>query len=433
MRTLSSVNRVIILACIIALFTSADGCHGNEMNVGYYYIDVPGYETGDYYKMLQSSNQEEQYNALACLSFEYRDQEVLKYDSLKGTGAYDTALLIYKKAMELTKSSNSWVSSAAFRLLGSIELNDKDSGYYQYLLNNRNPSLNVQLEQFVQIVNNSEWGWNPGLLQSKIEFYRESPSWLLQKAARQLLLTGDSASMLNVMNEYRTTKDEIDKRLLLQALLLHMNTAVFDFLTNEWKTTEDERIKAMILERLPAASNQQQAINWYAQHTQQLFAQMPAFITGGFAGSADSPVFSKLIVLALEKGWKPSSLLIKSDETRFNGVPKLYHYLLESKYNRTIHPDSIAEKQPANSKRVELALLKSPEWKEQWQQFEQQHKTHLLPSSLIAAHRQLTEQYIRQTKTLMQHYGIDSVYYKELVRTVTDQSKWMYKEPVRDH
>ncbi len=228
--------------------------------------------------------------------------------------------------MELTKSSDSWVSSAAFHLLGSMELNDKDSGYYQYLLNNRNPSLNVQLEQFVQIVNNSEWGWNPGLLKSKIELYRESPSWLLQKAARQLLLTGDSASMQNVMNEYRTTKDEIDKRLLLQALLLHLNTAVFDFLANEWKTTEDERIKAMILERLPAASNQQQAINWYAQHTQQLFAQMPAFITGGFAGSADSPVFSKLIVLALEKGWKPSSLLIKSDETRINGVPKLYHY-----------------------------------------------------------------------------------------------------------
>lgn len=433
MRTFSSVNRVILLACIIAFFTSADGCHGNEMNVGYYYIEVPGYETGDYYKMLQSSNREEQYNALACLSFEYRDQKVLKYDSLKGTGPYDTALLIYKKAMELTKSADSWVSSAAFRLLGSMELDGKDSGYYQYLLSNRNPSLNVQLEQFIQIINNSEWEFNPLLLESKMDFYRKHPSWLLQKAARQLLITGDSATMLHVMNEYRTAKDEIDKRLLLQALLLHMNPTVFDFLANEWQTTKDERIKAMIQQSLPTASNQQQVINWYAQHTQELFKQMPAFITDGFAGAADSPVFSKLIVLALEKGWKPSSLLVKSDEPRFNGTPKLYYYLLESKYNRNIHPDSIAEQQPANSKRVEQALLRNHEWNKEWQIFEEQHKTHLLPAALITAHRQLTELYVKQTRMLMQQYGIDSVYYKELIRAVTEQSKWMYKEPVRGH
>lgn len=166
---------------IIALFTSADGCNGNEMNVGYYYIEVPGYENGDYYKMLQSSNREKQYNALACLSFEYRDQKVLKYDSLKGTGPYDTALLIYRKAMELTKSADSWVSSAAFRLLGSMELDDKDSGYYQCLLSNRNPSLNVQLEQFVQIVNNSEWEWNPLQLHAKMDFYRNHPSCYFKK------------------------------------------------------------------------------------------------------------------------------------------------------------------------------------------------------------------------------------------------------------
>jgi hypothetical protein len=414
-----------LAVCMFIMILLSAGCGDDEVNVGYYYIDIPGYEVSDYEQMLNSNNPEEQYNSLAYLSFNFEDLSVLKYDSLKGTGQYDTALRIYNKALELTSSPNSWVSSAAFHLLDGFDYEEGLASYRKQLLQNRNPSINVQMEIFAQTRGDSTSDF--ALLKEKILFLKKQPSWLLNKSAYALMINGDSLMMNEVMKEYTTSTNPVDKLLLLQALNMNMNEAVFYFLTRVWDTTKDERIRNKIINYFPYARRKQPVLNWYAGHIDVLKKQMNYFVGSSFADSESESFLSDLIVLALEKGWSPNEIKVDYEKNRFYNTPKLYYYLYSNKYD-DVHPDSILLKQSTNNKRVEKALLQHPVWSKEWVAYEQKYRTYPLPPTLIMAHRQLTETYVKQTRILMQQYGIDTSHYLELLKSVTNVSDRFYKE-----
>lgn len=428
MKTVLLYVKITTVTIILMILLSA-GCDGDKANVGYYYIDIPGYEVADYEQMLNSNNPEEQYNALAYLSFNFEDTKVLKYDSMKGTGRYDTALRIYNKAVSLTLSSNSWVSSAAFHLLDQYEYNQGQKDYRKKLLANRNPSTNVQMEIFVQIRKDSITDY--ASLKEKIRFLKEKPSWLLKKSAYVLMKQGDSLMMNDVMNEYSTNTNPVDKLLLLDALTTNINEAVFNFLTHVWDTTKDERVKNIITHYFPYAHSSQQVLDWYGKHVEVLKKQMNYFIVNDFAKATASPILSQLIVLGIEKGWAPKDLLTSSEEEENNNTPKLYFYLLYNKYEPSLHPDSIRLKQSANSKRVEEALLNHPVWNKEWLAYELKYKPRPIPSELIAAHKKVTETYIKETLLLMEKYGIDSINYIELIKTINNNASSFYKERLK--
>jgi hypothetical protein len=429
MKTLLFNLKIAAVLISLNILLSA-GCDGDKINVGYYYVDVPGYEVADYKQMLSSKNPEEQYNALAYLSFNLEDTKVLKYDSMKGTGRYDTALLIYNKALALTSSPNSWVSSAAFHLLGQFEYEEAQDAYRKQMLQNQNPSLNVQMELFIQLQEDSIADYN--LLKEKIKFLKQQPSWLLKKSAFVLMKRGDSLMMNDVMNEYTAATNPVDKLLLLDALTMNMNDAVFQFLTKVWDTAKDDRVKTKITHHIPYARHPQTAFNWYAQHIDVLKKQMNDFVENGFANATAQPLLSKLIVLGLEKGWDPKDLLMVIDDNRFNNTPKLYFFLLQNKYKTDVHPDSIVLKQSMNSKRVEAALLQHPAYSKEWLAYETKHQPRALPPQLITAHRQLTEVYINQTRMLMQQYGIDTMYYSYLLESLNNNAGTFYKKRLNE-
>jgi hypothetical protein len=415
----SFIKGFIVL--VITMTLMSGGCGGDKkVNVGYYYIEIPAWEIADYQQMLSSKNPEEQYNALAYLSFRYDDADVLKYDSMKGTGRYDTALMIYNKAVELTASENSWVSSAAFHLLGVFEYEKAFAVYRTQLLKNRNSSLNVQMEIYEQLKGDSITDYS--LLKVKINFLSQQPSWLLKKSAYHLMKRGDSLIMNDVMKKYNAAANDVDKFLLLEALTHNINDAVFVFLVRVWDTAKDERLKTMITQNLPSATNKQKIVEWYGQHPEQLKKQMTDFVANTNA------VYSQMILLAIQKGWNPHDVLFGSEDSRFNNLPALYCILLMDKYDNDIHPDSILIKQSNNSKLVEMALLQHPVWRNEWLTFERKYKPLLLSPELIAAHRKLTETYLHQTRLLMLQHGIDTLYYAELLKSIIDNTDLFYKK-----
>jgi hypothetical protein len=183
----------------------------------------------------------------------------------------------------------------------------------------------------------------------------------------------------------------------------------------------------MITNFLPFARNSNQVFNWYTKHPDILKIQMVHFISNEFAKTNTPPLYSQLIVLALENGWNPNEIKLDFEKNRFNNTPELYYYLYSNKYE-DVHPDSILLKQSTNSKRVENALLQHPVWSKEWLAYEQKYKTRPLPPTLITAHRQLTETYVQQTRLLMKQYGIDTSHYVELLRSITINANSFYKE-----
>jgi hypothetical protein len=199
-----------------------------------------------------------------------------------------------------------------------------------------------------------------------------------------------------------------------------------------WDTAKDERIKNNITRYMPYAHHPNTVLNWYAQHVDVLKKQMNDFVENGFANATAQPLLSKLIVLGLEKGWAPKDLLMESDETRLNNMPKLYFFLLQNKYKTDVHPDSIVLKQSMNSKLVETALLQHPVYSKEWLAYEVNNKPLALPPQLITAHRQLTEAYINQTRMLMRQYGIDTMYYSYLLESLNNNAGTFYKKRLHE-
>ena len=77
-----------------------------DENAGYHYIVIPSYSDSDYIAMLDSRNEEMQYNAICYLNENTRtNNDIINTDSLKGTKAYDSTLGIYKKIYPLMNSN----------------------------------------------------------------------------------------------------------------------------------------------------------------------------------------------------------------------------------------------------------------------------------------------------------------------------------------
>jgi hypothetical protein len=124
-KTLFKTAGIIFWIMAVLPFMSP-GCRDDKMNVGYYSIGIPGYEEADYLNMLNSGNEEMQYNAICELTMNKDYDKVLMTDSLKGTAKYDSALMVYKKIVPFMQSQNNWVSSAAIRFISSFEYNRQE-------------------------------------------------------------------------------------------------------------------------------------------------------------------------------------------------------------------------------------------------------------------------------------------------------------------
>jgi len=234
----------IVFWTIATIPLMSPACRDEDMNVGYYSVDIPGYEEADYLNMLSSSNEEMQYNAICELTMSSDYDKVLMTDSLKGTAKYDSALMVYKKIVPFMQSQNSWVSSAAIRFISTFEYNRQE--FLDFVLKNNNPYLNVQLEIIMDIIDDTTK--NQGFLSQKISFLQQQPSWLLQNGSYLLMGVKDSISTVQLIHAYSDSNEEYKKLLILEVLKQHMTDTVFLFLANEWATTKNERIKKIIFQ-----------------------------------------------------------------------------------------------------------------------------------------------------------------------------------------
>ncbi|CAN5349964.1 hypothetical protein BH11BAC5_BH11BAC5_43680 [soil metagenome] len=409
------LNIVISFACITAILSlMSAGCDDRENNVGYHYVVIPGFEEADYISMLNSSNEEIQYNAL-CYFTEHSDYDpYLMTDSLKGTGHYDTALMLYQKIYPMMNAKNTWVSSAAVLFISKFQYNRP--AFINYALNNTNPSLNVQLEIISDLLYDS--AKDRRLLQQKVSFLQKHPSWLLQNGCYQLMSEYDLITPEPLMQQYKESRDEYKKLLLLDVLCSHMTDDVFLFVTNEWASTKNERIKKIISSNIIRGYNHQQVVGWYAAHRPVLEQDMEKIIEM-VSEKKYSDICSEVIALALSKGWKPASVIQKKgeNENEYDGEPRLFISLLLNKYHQP-YPDSISQEYSDAFKRIENTLLENPLLKNEWQAFEKRSFKYSLPAELINEQKKLTTAYLQQTKLLLQQYKIDTIVNKNFMNGI---------------
>jgi len=416
------INAITVAVCVIAilpLFSS--GCSDEqEMNVGYHHINIPKFTEADYLQMLNSTDNEIQYNAICNLGKNYN--KVLTTDSLKGTPEYDSALIVYQKIFPLMDSKNTWVSSAAIAFIKNFAYNR--SSFVQYVLKNNNPSLNVQMEMIMDIAMDTTKDGQ--LLTEKINFLRKQPSWLLQNGRYLLINKSDQLSMNIFMMEYDSTNEEYKKLLILGVLTEHINDSVFSFLTKEYEATRYDRIKKMIVSNLPEADNPELVLQWFGRNYNLLEENMVEMMANL---DSKNEIYSKLIVQAIEKGWNPSLITHEKDGTEYAGEPLLYLYLFLNKYEN-IESDSLKYRQNATGKRIEDFLLKDQQLKKGWLAFEKRMLKYPLPQDLINQHRLLTETYLKQSQLLMQKFQIDTAIYTEFIKGINLQAKELYEERV---
>ncbi|MDB5276701.1 MAG: hypothetical protein JWR61_1656 [Ferruginibacter sp.] len=396
------LNIVISFACLTAILSlMSAGCDNEESNTGYHYVNIPGFEEADYIPMLNSSNEEIQYNAVCYFAGHNYYDHYLMTDSLRKTGSYDTALLLYQKIYPMMNSKNSWVSSAAVLFISKFQYNRP--AFVNFALTNTNPSKNVQLEIIAGLLEDS--AKDSRLLQQKVSFLKQQPSWLLQNGVYQLIGEYDSVSSEPLIREYKEMKDDYKKILVLDVLCNHMTDKVFSFVANEWASTKNERIKKMISSNIVFGHNHRQVLNWYAAHWPVLEQNMEEMIEMASENKTRN-ISSELIVMALSRGWKPSSVLqIKGvNENEYDGQPRLFITLkLHQPYR-----DSSSDKYSPALISIENALLQNPSLKNEWQAFEKRFTKYPLPSELISQQKKLTATYLQQTAMLLQQYKIDT-------------------------
>jgi hypothetical protein len=412
----------IVIITVTLPFLSAGGCSDKEeKNVGYHSIYIPEFTEDDYIQMLDSTNKEIQYNAILNLYKDY--DKILTSDSLKGTPQYDSALAVYQKIFSLMDSKHTWVSSAAVSFIGSFEYNR--AVFVEYALKNNNPSLNVQLQIIMDIA--LDTNKNQQLLSKKINFLSKQSSWLLQNSRYQLVGENDRISMDIFMQEYKSANEEYKKLLILDMLTAHMNDSVFSFLTNEYEVTKYDRIKKLIITHLPEADNPELVIQWYNKHFNVLENNMERMISNL---NSKNEIYSKLILLALTKGWKPSLILHKGDIKEYAGEPYLYISLFLIKYEEAEN-NSLKLRQNSAGKRIEDFLLKDPELKNGWLSFEKRMLRYPLPQDLITHHQILTEKYLEQTRLLLQKFQIDTALFSDFFKEINYQAKELNEKKIR--
>ena len=409
-----NLSVAIVMVIGILPLMSGDCGDNKERNVGYYYVKIPGFSDSDYISMLDSSNEEMQYNAI-CYLYENGNSSrpPIDIDSLKGTRAYDSTLRIYNKIYPLMNSKNSWVSSAAIRYCKVFAYNRKS--FVADVLNNSDPSLNTQLE----IINGLSYDSikSDELQMKKFQFLIHQPSWLLQNSAYMMVKDMGSPPSGDLMNDYVRSPGNYKRYLIIDALGQNISDTVFSFLAREYSIIKDERTRDMIFHRLLQAKNENLAFNWYKEHYTHVEKNMEQFINHGFYSGND--LCSRIVILALEKGWKPSSLLVKEDEGEAAGKPLLYAHLYENKTGED-QADSNRIKNQPRVKNIEDALNSKPDLKAEWLAFQAWEMEEPLPADLIRKHVALTEEYLRQTSLLFQQYRTDTIhasYYMQQVRS----------------
>ncbi len=420
----SVITAVIFTTIILPLM--APGCGGErEINVGYFRVDIPHFNEADYLPMLNNKDEEIQYNSI-CYFIDNNDyDQYLTVDSLKATSKHDTALMIYRKIYSLMDAKNTWVSSAAILFLSDFEYNRKS--YLQNLLKNNIPSLNIQL-QIIMILSDDSSAMHDPLLSKKINFLQQQPSWLLQNGAYLLLKEKDSIDADLLMNNY-TNAAMYQKLFILDILTNHITDTVFSFLTREWANNKDSRIKEIILAALPKAKNPERVLDWYNEHGKLLEENIKGFIDR-FGQRDSNEIFSKLIVLAIRKGWNPSSLKIKSTDSSSIPEPTLFYYLFEDKYDPSIS-DGSKVRQTAKGKRIEETFLQYPSFKKEWQDFERRKFRYPLPEQLIMEHQRLTETYLQNTRLLLERYTADTTLYNNFKHQIDYWTADMQKTKVK--
>lgn len=404
---------VVLVTVVLPLMSP--GCGGKEeYNAGYYYVKIPGFSDSDYIAMLDSGNAEMQYNAICYLHDNANSSTApIDVDSLKGTRQYDSTLGIYNKVYALMNSENSWVSSAAIRYCNSFAYNRR--AFVDQVLMNNDSSLNTQL----QIVNSlaSDTLDNEVLYRKKFNFLQRQPSWLMQNSAYLLLNNMVNPPADELMGEYARNSRNYKRYLIIDALSWHITDTVFSFLSREYSFTKDERTREIIFQVMVRAKNENLSFQWYKDHFAIVEKNMDKFVYPVFV--ADNEIYCRIVLLAIEKGWKPSSFLVPEDEGESSGKPALYVHLYSNKIAEN-REDSIVIKSLARVKKIEDAILGRPDLKNEWLAYQSWAEKRPLPAELVKKHAAMTEEYLRQTRLLFQEYKVDTVhasYYMQQVRS----------------
>jgi hypothetical protein len=419
------------LTVVVVLVTGvfplmSPGCGGKEgNNVGYYYVRIPGFSDSDYIAMLDSGNAEMQYNAICYLHDNSNSSPApIDIDSLKGTKQYDSTLRIYNKVYALMNSENSWVSSAAIRYCNGFAYNRR--AFVDQVLRNNDSSLNTQL----QIVNSlvSDTLVFDSLYRNKFDLLQRQPSWLMQNSAYLLLNNMANPPADELMGEYARNSRNYKRYLILDALSWNITDTVFSFLSREYSFTQDERTRDMIFQVMVRAKNENLSFQWYKDHFVIVEKNMDKFVYAVFV--ADNEIYCRIVLLAIEKGWKPSSLLVPEDGGELSGKPALYVHLYSNKIAEN-GEDSSVIKSLARVKKIEDALLGRPDLKNEWLAYQAWAEKRPLPAELVKKHAAMTEEYLRKTRLLFQQYKVDTVHASFYMQQVRSGEESLHKGKYR--
>lgn len=413
MKSLTPNIRNLIGITIFSIFISGD-CN-KEMNVGYHSIPLPGYEKEDYFQMLSNPNEEIQYNAICVLS-DMTDAVWLDEDTMKGKPEYLMDLKIYEKIFPRIESGNSWISSAAMRHIGLYDYNQKK--YLNTILQNNNPSLNVQLAIWYNFsLRENDILADSALFIKKATFCFDHPSWLVRQSGYKYINRKTAHHFeIKLKKDYAATNEEYTKRQIIKALGMHLCDSSFDFLTNLYTTTKDTSLKKFILGTLPEALNRQQALNWFNNHMKETEMVLDSGIE---FNRTESEIYVDLLILGLNKGWDLTRLKtskITSDPEESKEVfPVLFLAYFEYIHNYETY-DSLNAKQIEALKLVERKIASNTSINKQWQEYEKKHLRYLLPKQFIDEQMQITEKYNKALTSLYNRYHTDSSMYDSYLK-----------------
>ncbi len=411
------LKAIIIILIIMPLL--ANSCSDKE-NAGYYSIPIPGYETEQYYNMLQSQNEKIQYNAI-CNLWATADIELLEKDSLKSTPAYALAKNIYDKIFLLMDAKNSWVSSAAIRYAGRYSYNRK--AFFQHILSKNDPSVNLQLAIWAAWKNRQDTDMTDSdLLVKKTHFCLQHTDWLIQQCAYDYITVSSAPYFENeFIKSYYSTKEQHKKLQILNALNKHLCDTVFNFLTREYAASTDTLLQQFILLSLPKSINRQQSLAWYKQNKKETMLALKY----GNSFDEQTNFYPSLALIALQQGWDPAKIQLYSKDEEAG--PLLYYYVFENKY-RYDHSDSANPGQTDVYKKIEQQLLNDNRLKSSWLDYERTHIRFSLPVQLINEHRLLTSKYSGEVRLLFNKYSIDSSAYEDFLVPLENNANGLYKK-----
>jgi hypothetical protein len=427
MKSLTGLLKLTVLLIVTVPLLSAGGCGDNE-NVGYHYISIPGFTIDDYYGMLGNSNEEIQYNAICNLWYQ-ANVEILEKDSLKGTPEYNKTLKIYEKIYPMMDSKNTWVSSAAIRFVSRCKYNGK--AFLEQSLRNNSPSVNVQLSIWsAWDRKNEEVKVDSSLLIQKINFCFKHPSWLIQQCAYDYINPATVRYFENDLIAAYSKANEMYRRLqVIHVLDMNVSDSIFNFIAGEYRVTQDSVLQKNLLLSLTKALNKQQAYNWFIQHKKETAVVLQTGVD--FTGE-ENDFYPQLVLIALRQGWDPANVLYSTDEDK--QFPLLYYWLFESKYHYEFiraHPGTVPPKQPEKFKLIEDQLLSDEKMRQGWLNYEQANLTYPLPADLVKEHQRLTARYAEDVKNLLNRYKVDSSTTKTFLTQLNNNANDLYRVRIK--